>query len=151
MNFKWNLSKKLTIACFLLSTCVAIMVLATSTLTAVDYQNYQNIHLKIYDFSPQKDNPSAKVIIDGKEVYQVDKIAKSEHQNTQIHLSKGVHTVVVSTIANEHKQTTTVNVVDYPKDYYFNIVYKNSAGTGKEFIPLSLGDINQVPSELMLD
>jgi hypothetical protein len=80
-------------------------------------KNYYNVDITFFDQSIQRLDPSGKVKINGRVVYQIDSISKSLYQDNEVNLKKGKHIVEISTIDDKYKVIDTVEVVKYPMKY----------------------------------
>lgn len=126
-NIKKRTGNRIIIFLLLMTGLIVVSLFAYSSLfpkMQEDYdKNYKNIDITFFDHSINKENPSGKISIDGKVVYQIDSISESLFQNTEINLKKGKHTVEISTIDDKFKLIDTIEVTNYPITYKFLIQY----------------------------
>lgn len=76
-------------------------------------KTHTNVAVSFYDYSVQRLNPSAKLLVDGKLVYQTDSIHKSASDNFEFKLEEGEHIVEVSTLEGLYLTTDTIEITDY--------------------------------------
>lgn len=83
----------------------------------------RNIDIGFVDGPYIKENPSVKIVVNGREVFRIDSISKSEHQENKISLENGKYLIEISTIDDRYKIKDTIEVKNYPLTYHLWIEY----------------------------
>ena len=110
----------------LLMTGVTVILFFAYSSTFPFMKPHENTYINLFDDSEDRENPSVKISINNKTVYQTDSITEADFTNPMINLTKGKHFITISTANDEYTITDTIEVKRYHSYHFLSINYNHT-------------------------